>query len=87
MRRTGQALLAAYAPQVKSFLGTEAAEAIFTELDQKYFRDFKDADTDDARRMAWAKSQALADVRTSFQAVVDAAEFEEHQQERRSRQA
>lgn len=80
-------LIASYAAQIRSFLGTEAATAVFAEIDQRYFAEFKAAATDDARREAWAKSQALADVRRSLQAVVDAAEFDAHTAQQRAKAA
>lgn len=79
--------VARYAPQISSFLDSEASAAVFEELDRLYYAEFKLATTDHARLTAWAKSQALDDLKRGLRAIVDAAAFEEHAAQKRAKTA
>ena len=84
---TQEEMIERYGPQVRSFIASEAADVVFSELDARYFAEFKAALTDDDRRTAWAKSRALEDVWRTLQTVVDAADIAMYTAQRRAKAA
>jgi hypothetical protein len=60
-----------------AFLKSTTGEAVFEELGQIYFAEFKSATTPEQRELSWAKARALDDLKTALQAIVDTGTFEQ----------
>ena len=56
--------------RIEEFLKDEAVIGAFAELDEKYARDWRDAQTAELREFLWYKQRVLAEVQQQLKVVV-----------------
>ena len=73
------------ARRMEAFLADEVVQEAFAALKENAYRNFLQADTNDARLMAQAQAKVLDTLEAALRAVVDAGEYARTARERRDR--